>query len=968
MLRIIQSSSPEAAIRYYLEALSRGEYYTDEKILDQEVIGRWYGEAAKHLGLEAEVDLESYKLLCHNLDPRTGDRLTARSKTNRRVGSDCNFHVPKSVSVMHQIGGDVRIEQAFRDAVARTMTEMERDVATRVRKGGADTTRRTGNIAWAEFVHHTARPVNGVPDPHLHAHCFAFNATYDETESQWKAADFGPVKQDAPYFEAVFHAYLKGNLADLGYTIARRRKGWEIEGVPDEVVREFSRRTKQIESIAKERGITDPKAKDKIAEQSREGKAAMSSMDELRFTWRDRLTEEQQRKLLSTLEGCQEGMGGARLDRARELTQAFDAAVEHVFERRSTIPDRELIAAALSRTLGGVSPEEMRVFVESQVADGKLLRGEYEGVSLLTTPEIYAEEQALLKIVKEDRGRYLPIDPDYGIHDSALSDEQRGAVKHVLGSRHGVMVIRGRAGVGKTLLMDEVIRGIKKSGLRIQPVAPTSHATKEVLREESGYEHAQTVARLLIDEDLQRSIRGQVLWVDEAGLMGIGAMRKLIELASRSGARVMLTGDTAQHHAVQRGDALKILETEAHIKPAEVRAIRRQTNKAYREACQLLADGEVIKGFTKLDAMNAIKEVSHDERAQKLAEVYLESLKAKQQSLVISPTHAEGNRVTQAIRESLKQAKKLGAKEKSYTRLERLDLSAAQKQDHTQYQKGDVIQLHQHMKWGLRRGHRARVVEATKEGIKVKRERDGFTVPLDTRHPDRFSVYQEQEMKLAKGDRVRVTLNGRTQDKKHELDNGSIYTIKNFTIDGDVRLDNGWVVDKKFGHLQHGYCVTSHAAQGRGVQHVIIAQSAESSRAASMQQFYTSVTRGKQKVTILTDDKERLLKAVQRDGSRVSATESLKKGREQHQERSRWRGRGVTPPSLADRQRMDKKTYRKEVGLWLMHQHAQKMAREERQRERQAPRIERQSEILPSQARRAREQQQQNRNRGREIG
>lgn len=713
----------------------------------------------------------------------------------------------------------------------------------------------------------------------------------------------------------------------------------------------------------------DDVEKDQLGAKTREAKLEVESMESLRAMWNERITDTQRAQLRATVEQCKDRIGGVGLGRATELATALNIALEHVFERRSTIPDRELIAAALNRTLGGVTPEEMRVFVESQVADGRLLRGEYEGVSLLTTPEIYAEEQALLRIVKEDRGRYLPIDQDYHIHDTALSDEQRGAVKHVLGSRHGVMVIRGRAGVGKTRLMDEVIRGIKRSGLRIQPVAPTSHATKEVLREESGYEHAQTVARLLIDEELQRSIRGQVLWVDEAGLMGIGDMRKLIELASTSGARVVLTGDTAQHHAVQRGDALKILETEAHIKPAEVRAIRRQTNKEYREACQLLADGEIIKGFTKLDAMNAIKEVGHDERAQKLAEVYLESLKAKQQTLVISPTHAEGHRVTEAIRESLKEAKKLGAKEKTYTRLERLDLSAAQKQDHTQYQKGDVIQMHQHMKWGLRRGHRARVVKATKEGIKVKRERDGITVSLDTKHPERFSVYQEQELKLAKGDRVRVTLNGRTQDKKHELDNGSIYTIKNFTIDGDVRLDNGWVVDRKFGHLQHGYCVTSHAAQGRGVQHVIIAQSAESSRAASMQQFYTSVTRGKQKVTVLTDDKERLLKAVQRDASRVSATESLKKRREQQQERSRWRGRGVTPPSLADRQRMDKKTYRKEVSLWLMHQHTQKIAREERQRERRAPRIECQSEILPSQARRSREQQQQqNRNRGREIG
>lgn len=971
MLRIHMCTSAEGAKRYHRVAMSRGEYYLDETVLEQEQVGYWHGRGAELLGLEGLVRQDEFHRLCDNLHPLTGRQLTRRMKANRRVGYDINLHVPKSVSLMHQLGGDERIVPAFRDAVKRAMIEMERDVATRVRKDGADTTRTTGNMVWAEFVHHTARPVDGVPDMHLHAHCMSFNATFDATESQWKAADFGPVKQDAPYFQEVFHAYLKGNLADLGYTIERRRNGWELAGVPDEIIQAYSRRTELIEKHAEEHGIVDDAEKDQLGARTREAKLEVESMESLRAMWDERLTEPQRSQLRATLDRCSDGLGGSRLNRVAELATAFDAALSHVFERRSTIPDRELIAAALNRTEGGVTPEEMRVYVESLVADGKLLRGEYEGVSLLTTPEIYAEEQAMLKTVREDRGRYLPIDLPYHIKDEALSDEQREAVRHVLGSRHGVMVIRGRAGVGKTRLMDEVIRGIKASGHHIQPVAPTSHATKEVLREESGYEHAQTVARLLIDEDLQRSIRGQVLWVDEAGLMGISDMRKLIELASRSGARVVLTGDTAQHHAVQRGDALKILETEAHIKPAEVREIRRQTNKQYREACQLLADGEVIKGFGKLETMNAIREVDSDERAQKLAEVYMESLKAKQQSLVISPTHAEGNRVTQAIRESLRDAKKLGAKEKAYTRLERLDLTVTQKRDHTQYQKGDVIQMHQHMRWGLRRGQRARVVEASKDGIKVRRVRDGITIPLDTKHPERFSVYQEQDLKLAKGDRVRITLNGRTQDKKHDLDNGSIYTIKNFTIDGDVRLNNGWVVDKKYGHIQHGYCVTSHAAQGRGVQHVIIAQSAESSRASSMQQFYTSVTRGKQKVTILTDDKERLLKAVQRDASRVSATESMKKSPEIQQQRSQRRSRGASlmPPSLADRQRMDKATYRKEVGQWLMHQHAQKMAREERQRERRAPRIERQSEILPSQAKWAREQQQQqNRNRGREIG
>lgn len=96
-----------------------------------------------------------------------------------------------------------------------------------------------------------------------------------------------------------------------------------------------------------------------------------------------------------------------------------------------------------------------------------------------------------------------------------------------------------------------------------------------------------------------------------------------------------------------------------------------------------------------------------------------------------------------------------------------------------------------------------------------------------------------------------------------------------FTAKGDIRLSNGWVVSKDFGHLAHGYVTTSHASQGKSVDHVILGQSAESLPASSQQQFYVSVSRGKSRVTIHTDDKRALLEAVTRTDDRQTATELL---------------------------------------------------------------------------------------------
>ena len=117
-------------------------------------------------------------------------------------------------------------------------------------------------------------------------------------------------------------------------------------------------------------------------------------------------------------------------------------------------------------------------------------------------------------------------------------------------------------------------------------------------------------------------------------------------------------------------------------------------------------------------------------------------------------------------------------------------------------------------------------------------------LPLDK--SNNFQVFAVDKVGLAAGDAVRITQNGYTQaDKdnrqKHYLANGSIYRVKNFTKQGHIELQNGWVVPKNYGGLTHGYCTTSHTAQGKTVDRVFIAQSADSFRATSKEQFYVSV-------------------------------------------------------------------------------------------------------------------------------
>jgi hypothetical protein len=78
---------------------------------------------------------------------------------------------------------------------------------------------------------------------------------------------------------------------------------------------------------------------------------------------------------------------------------------------------------------------------------------------------------------------------------------------------------------------------------------------------------------------------------------------------------------------------------------------------------------------------------------------------------------------------------------------------------------------------------------------------------------------------------------------------------------------------KDFGFLSHAYATTSHSSQGATVDRVFIAQSAQSFAATSKEQFYVSVSRGRESVTIYTDSKEALKDEIKQTSARPLAIE-----------------------------------------------------------------------------------------------
>jgi conjugative relaxase-like TrwC/TraI family protein len=841
MLRITPQKSASGAKSYF----AHSDYYSD----GQELVGQWGGKGAVMLGLFGEVDKHAFERLCDNQRPDGQGPLTALTRGNRRVGYDLTWSAPKSVSLVHALTGDERITDAFRASINDTMHEMEADMQSRVRGGGRQEDRDTGNLLWAEFVHLTSRPVGGVPTPQLHAHCFTINATFDRHEGRWKAGQFGKIKGDAYYWQAVQQARFARSLQTLGYAVRPTKDAFEIDGIADATVRKFSKRTALIERVAAELGITDPKRKGELGATTREKKAQAVPYSRLVEHWQTEL-EEGERDALQRV--AAHDAPAPETDDAHHVQHAVD----HGFERASVQDERRLLTAALRHGIGRVTPQGVRD------AFGKLdlLKRTEGNQTWTTTRQVLAEERRVIAFAANGKLSCRPLVAEDKVHwhDERLSNEQRNAVRHVITSPDRVTLLRGVAGTGKTTLTREAVTQIEAAGKRVAMLAPSAEASRGVLRDE-GFADADTLARFLIDDKMQQEARGGVIWLDEASLVGSGTMDRLFKVADQLDARVVLAGDKRQLASVERGAPLRVLEDLAGLPVAEVTDIRRQSGK-YKQAVTALSRGDAAGGLHTLDGLGWIKDMPDDNPYQQLADEYAAATGKGQSALIVCATHAEGAKVTQAVRDTLRKAGRIDGKEHEVQRLVPLHWTAAERADPARYAGDEVVQF-QRNAGRFKAGERVAASDVLPH--------------LTPKLAGCFATYGRDTLFVSQGDAVRVTANGKTADGTHRLNNGAIYFVAGFDRAGNMKLNNGWTVDTHFGHLASGFVMTDFASQGRTVDRVLIAAPAATFPAGSREGFYVAASRGRKSATIYTDDKAGLLDVAAKQRPRPAAIELL---------------------------------------------------------------------------------------------
>ena len=829
---------------------------------------------------------------------------------------------------------DERIRALHLNAVKKAFSYMQSLARVRDRRGElvrSEFMRPTESLAAGLFLHESSRANN----PNLHVHTVLANLTFDREREGWMALQAAEMYRQRKLLDKIALAELAHGLRGLGYELERTEHAFEVQGVGSDLIERFSQRRVQVQRLAEELradstrltllyvkyklrsrfdvlapdekasvrravgSLTDAEVRELATLETRPEKEAKTRR-ELLDLMNQQLSEADSRRLDEIINHA--AVSGSRERTAADsptlaATAALRYALDHELERASAVSEPRLLETLLHHGTGSVRLDEAQAALE----DGPVIRLEGSAQRrFITTQTVLAEEKAVVDYVRRTRGTCRQLDPrsEYQPLNVHLSEEQILAVNHVRSSRDRIIAIRGIAGTGKTTLLRESIHALNEAGHQVFLFAPSSEASRGVLRKEaagvagnspaverirSTFRSAETVEKLLTDPAVQASAAGHVIWIDEAGLLSMPAMDRVFDLAERLRCRVVLAGDVAQHTAVERGDALRVLEKHAGLKPAELSVVRRQRLVAYQRVVEAFASGDVERGCRRLRKLGAWREITGDgDRYEQLGRDYAELVAHGKEVLAISPTHAEGDRVVQAVRAQLRADGVLTGEEQSIERLVNLHFTTAQKTVSTSYRTGQLVQF-------VRRtgmfapGERAVIVATLDAEHLLVQRSNGSQDRLALKDARAFAVYENTRLTLSAGDKIRITQNGLAtaiapsdQDNAVRIDNGTLLTIASFTAAGDIVCTGGGVIDRNFGHLASGYCLTSHASQGKTVDHVLIAESSASAQSAgSLKQGYVSLSRGRESVRIYTDDRQAVEAAWTNTGERLSALELL---------------------------------------------------------------------------------------------
>jgi conjugative relaxase-like TrwC/TraI family protein len=571
-----------------------------------EAAGEWTGSGAQALGLQGTASGGQLRALLEGRDPASDEML--RSRAVRVTGWDVTYSPPKSVSVLHA-AGDPRITAetlaAHRTGVRSALAYLESD-ACWTRRGAGGTTRLVGEgFVAVEYVHRVSR----AGDAQLHSHVVMANLT--RADGRWTTLDGHALYAHLKTASALYHAELRAELTRrLGVEwerVAPGKLAAEIRGVPRAVLRDQSRRRKEILRRMAERGDSSPRAAQAAALDTRKAKDYDVDRRDVALELRTRIADKGlgQAELAHIVDrqGLERPTKGELVHLSRELL-----GPEGMTEHRSTFLRRDAIQRWATLHRHGESADRIVQLADRWLAQREIVALEPEsgtpgglGDQLplalpdrrdalrYSTRTLLATEQALVATVAKRCHQGVAVVPSeavlraLGAHPT-LTAEQVALVWELTSSGHGIENVEAGAGAGKTYALRVAVAAFVAAGHPVLGTSTSNLATR-TLEQEAGV-RALNTTRLLADlEGGEGLAPGTVLLVDEAGMVGTRKYQRLAEHVTAAGGKLVGIGDSRQLSEIEAGGGFRAVSerfgavhlpgNRRQLDPEEIRALAR---------------------------------------------------------------------------------------------------------------------------------------------------------------------------------------------------------------------------------------------------------------------------------------------------------------------------------------------------------------------------------------------------------
>ncbi len=535
----------------------------------------WFGKLSEQAGLKGSpvTHSELKEVLSGNLK---GEEVHYK-RSNHKSGLDLTFSAPKSISLLALVGGDTRLIDAHNAAVKATLTQIEKDIAQVKGKDeeGKTTYTNTEQMLFALVQHKTNRE----DEAHLHTHALAANLTRD-TKGQLRSlatclkqngtvtnGAFERLYNNQKYYTSYYQSTLAKFTVDIGYEITGKGNAlFEVKGVPEQVLKDNSTRSTQINEKSDELGLSSQRAKDLIAKSTRKEKTGFSSND-LHSTWQNALNRsgfDIQAFIVSSYEKS----APKEQTITQETKDAVHRSLNHLSEFSTSMTFEKIVTLAVTdfSKEGFVNANEAKQYLLELNKKGDLIKLDEPG-ERYTTQSMIDREKKLIDVISTRTTDMKSTPNQDALKSHRLSSDNEKALIGIIESKKQFNILNLPHTADKAV--KSLVHIYNNSDKNVDIVSPNLAASEraeesykrqsfgiiEAIKNYFKPQHTHTISQYLNSDRFGSG----VLIVESANKLSAVQLTELATKAKEDGRKVVFLNHESQTQSFKSHSALALV-------------------------------------------------------------------------------------------------------------------------------------------------------------------------------------------------------------------------------------------------------------------------------------------------------------------------------------------------------------------------------------------------------------------------